>query len=97
MVFTSTFTCDAIGDPEPIVVPGRAYYDPGVQDLTLREQNAGITAGFSIRAPNIDSTAVQYQPGESVNFRGEFLAGSTIGYISAASGSLTMSLKGTGN
>ena len=96
MVFTSTMTWDAIGDPEPIVLPGVDGKNPGYQKITLREQNAGATAGFTIRAPMIGSTAVQYQPGESVELTGQYPAGSTVGYIAAASGSLTMSIVAEG-
>lgn len=93
---TSTMTTDAVGSPEPIVVPGLPGVTGGFRKVTIREQNSQGTVGFNIYAPYELSTAVQYQPGEYCVFERRegamFQPGETIGYIAAASDSLTMSI-----
>lgn len=93
---SSTFTTDAVGSPEPITVPGLLGVTGGFRKITIREQNSQGTVGFNIYAPYEISVAVQYQPGEYCVFERRegamFQPGEVIGYIAAASGSLTMSM-----
>ena len=84
MLNTSTFTTDAVGDDEPIVIP-----------VYCNRINISQIAGdtdYTFRPPKRTSDAVRYISGAPMELPGPFYKNQTIGFIAAISGAATFQL-----
>lgn len=87
---TFSFTADAIGSPEPIVIQSNA-----VRKVTLRENNqdAATLVAYLVRVPDATSPAIRYVAGATCVIRAAYPArlpffnGATVGYIETETGS----------
>jgi hypothetical protein len=87
---TSTYTIDAIGNPEPVTctIPGSVC-----AIITVFENAQAGTADYDVYAPLINSAPIRKPAGSKHEFRAQgtyrFSEGEIVGYLAAASGSMT--------
>ncbi len=87
-VETFTFTVDAVGNPEAVIVP------TSCRSVEVREQGDPTTDYF-VRAPNNNSPQHRRFAGSATIFRARgnrvFQPGETVGYLETVAGSVTFS------
>lgn len=88
MGYTYSFATDAIPPAEAVIAQSLA------SEVTVYEDGGNASTGFTVQEPNTNSPAINIPPGGSHTFRapagGTFRKGDRVGYVAAASGTLTL-------